>query len=220
VLNNIEGSIDDQPRIAELVMLLQAAIVVGDKRAAQALAAQLACVAHLTGETGIYTCIARHLGDAAVLLGNETAAHAYYLQALESAGKIHFRPELALTQVRLAELSADEGDGLEALEHLDLAIPELREMKMQPGLERALALLEQVRHRAPPPAADAGVSHLLTSREQDVARLLAAGRSNREIADMLVITEGTVEVHVKHILNKLGLRSRAQVAAWAADERF
>jgi DNA-binding NarL/FixJ family response regulator len=42
-----------------------------------------------------------------------------------------------------------------------------------------------------------------------VARLLAAGRSNREIADALVITEGTVEVHVKHILSKLGVhRSR------------
>jgi DNA-binding NarL/FixJ family response regulator len=49
---------------------------------------------------------------------------------------------------------------------------------------------------------------------------LAAGRSNREIADALVITEGTVEVHVKHILGKLGLRSRAQVAAWASDERL
>jgi DNA-binding NarL/FixJ family response regulator len=49
---------------------------------------------------------------------------------------------------------------------------------------------------------------------------LAAGRSNREIADALVITEGTVEVHVKHILSKLGLRSRSQVAVWASDERI
>jgi DNA-binding NarL/FixJ family response regulator len=48
--------------------------------------------------------------------------------------------------------------------------------------------------------------------------LVAAGRSNREIADALVIAEGTVEVHVKHILSKLGFRSRAQVAAWAANE--
>jgi non-specific serine/threonine protein kinase len=51
-----------------------------------------------------------------------------------------------------------------------------------------------------------------------VARLIAAGRSNREVADTLMITEGTVEVHVKHILSKLGFRSRAQVAGWAANK--
>jgi DNA-binding CsgD family transcriptional regulator len=204
-------------------MLLQAAVVVGDKGAAHALAAQLACVAHLTGETGIYTCIARHLGEAAALLGDATTAHAYYLQALESAGKIHFRPELALTHMRLAELlleeDADDISRSKALEQLDIAIPELREMKMQPGLEHALSLVEQVEQWAPAQASEGGATHALTGREREVARLLAAGRSNREIADMLVITEGTVEVHVKHILSKLSLRSRAQVAAWATDER-
>ena len=41
-----------------------------------------------------------------------------------------------------------------------------------------------------------------------------------EIADILVITEGTVEVPVKRILSKLGFRPRAQVAAWAADGRL
>jgi non-specific serine/threonine protein kinase len=55
-------------------------------------------------------------------------------------------------------------------------------------------------------------------REREVARLLAAGRSNREIAETVVISEGTVEVHVKHILGKLDLRSRAQVAVWAANQ--
>ena len=50
-----------------------------------------------------------------------------------------------------------------------------------------------------------------------MARSLAGGRSNREIAEALVITEGTAEVHVKRILGKLGLKSRAQVAAWAAE---
>jgi hypothetical protein len=42
-----------------------------------------------------------------------------------------------------------------------------------------------------------------------------AGQSNRATADCLVITEGTAEVHVKHIMNKLGLTSRTQVAVWA-----
>jgi DNA-binding NarL/FixJ family response regulator len=80
-------------------------------------------------------------------------------------------------------------------------------MKMQPALERGLTLLEQVGHPIPAPP-DAMVRHVLTVRDREVARLLAAGRSNREIADALVITEGTAEVHVKHISSKLGFRSR------------
>jgi predicted ATPase/DNA-binding CsgD family transcriptional regulator/DNA-binding XRE family transcriptional regulator len=59
----------------------------------------------------------------------------------------------------------------------------------------------------------AGFPDKLTSREREVATLLAEGRTNREIADHLVITEGTVEVHVKHVLSKLGRTSRTQVAA-------
>jgi DNA-binding NarL/FixJ family response regulator len=145
------------------------------------------------------------------------AARAYYLQALEVAGKIRFRPELALTHLRIAELSMDDDDDAESLQHLDLAIPELRDMKMVPALERGLRLREQLENRTPAKASGADAANVLTGRELEVTRLLAAGRSNREIAQMLVITEGTVEVHVKHILNKLGLRSRAQVSAWLAD---
>ncbi|HEY1298733.1 MAG TPA: LuxR C-terminal-related transcriptional regulator, partial [Chloroflexota bacterium] len=48
----------------------------------------------------------------------------------------------------------------------------------------------------------------------EIVSLLAAGLSNREIADRLVISESTTEVHVKHILSKLGFKSRTQVAAW------
>jgi non-specific serine/threonine protein kinase len=54
----------------------------------------------------------------------------------------------------------------------------------------------------------------LTPREREIAELIAAGLSNREIATQLVITEGTVEVHVKHILSKLNFKSRAQVTRW------
>ncbi len=56
----------------------------------------------------------------------------------------------------------------------------------------------------------------LTSRELQVARLVAGGRSNKEIADQLVISQRTAEGHVERILTKLGFTSRAQVAAWAA----
>jgi non-specific serine/threonine protein kinase len=55
----------------------------------------------------------------------------------------------------------------------------------------------------------------LTPRELQVARLIAEGRSNREIAAELVISQRTAGNHVEHILTKLGFTSRAQVAAWA-----
>ena len=58
----------------------------------------------------------------------------------------------------------------------------------------------------------------LTRREHEVAHLLRRGLTNRQIASELVIAEGTVGIHVDHILAKLGFHSRAQVAAWVAQE--
>ncbi len=58
---------------------------------------------------------------------------------------------------------------------------------------------------------------LLSRRELEVARLLARGLTNRQIAEELTITEGTAGVHVVHILNKLGFNSRWQVADWAIE---
>ncbi|MBI4220579.1 MAG: helix-turn-helix transcriptional regulator [Chloroflexi bacterium] len=55
----------------------------------------------------------------------------------------------------------------------------------------------------------------LTAREQDVARLVARGLTNRAIAHDLVLSEKTVEMHVSSCLAKLGQRSRAELAAWA-----
>ncbi|MFG1864455.1 ATP-binding protein [Microbispora bryophytorum] len=56
----------------------------------------------------------------------------------------------------------------------------------------------------------------LTRREQEIAELIAQGRSNKEIASALVISQRTVEGHVEHTLDKLGFASRAQIAAWMA----
>ena len=58
----------------------------------------------------------------------------------------------------------------------------------------------------------------LTSREREVACLVAQGKSNRAIADELVVGVSTVEAHITHIFTKLGFSSRAQIAAWAVDK--
>jgi DNA-binding CsgD family transcriptional regulator len=58
----------------------------------------------------------------------------------------------------------------------------------------------------------------LTPREREVARWVSQGRSNREIAEGLVLSERTVENHVGNILTKLGFDSRAQIAVWAVEK--
>ncbi|HEY0581920.1 MAG TPA: LuxR C-terminal-related transcriptional regulator, partial [Chloroflexota bacterium] len=97
---------------------------------------------------------------------------------------------------------------------------------------RALSLHEAVRFaRTLPeenarPAVAAPTSQLasgplacLTPREREVAALLLRGHSNRQIAEVLVVTERTAETHVCRILSKLGLDSRAQLAALVMDQR-
>ncbi len=66
---------------------------------------------------------------------------------------------------------------------------------------------------------DSASSSVLTPREQEIALLIARGLSNRGIADELVISPATAARHVANILGKLGLNSRAQVAAWTIGQR-
>lgn len=68
--------------------------------------------------------------------------------------------------------------------------------------------------------ATAAETALLTRRQKDVARLVAAGHSNKKIAADLVISIRTAETHVEHILTKLGLTSRTQLAAWAHEHEL
>ncbi len=60
----------------------------------------------------------------------------------------------------------------------------------------------------------------LTDREKQVLRLIAEGQSNKMIAWELNIAEGTVKVHVKRLLSKLGMRSRVEAAVWVVENNF
>jgi DNA-binding NarL/FixJ family response regulator len=68
------------------------------------------------------------------------------------------------------------------------------------------------------PAASTANAAGLTSRELDVLRVLARGRSNRQIAAELYISPGTVSVHVSRILTKLGVTTRTEATARAYAE--
>lgn len=77
-------------------------------------------------------------------------------------------------------------------------------------------LAEALRSQRSKPAAPSLQS--LTQREREILRELAGGLSNKMIARRLDISEGTVKVHVKHLLKKLSLRSRVEAAVWAVQE--
>ena len=58
----------------------------------------------------------------------------------------------------------------------------------------------------------------ISGREREVLQLVCQGATNREIAERLIVSEHTVKVHLRHILNKLNLRNRQQIAAYAVQE--
>ena len=93
-----------------------------------------------------------------------------------------------------------------------------RTVTLEQAIEDAVAAAAgTTRGKAPAISRAEGDAGPLTPREREVAALIAEGKTNREIAVLLVVTERTADTHVQHILNKLGVRSRAQIATWAVD---
>ena len=126
--------------------------------------------------------------------------------------------ETARTRWRLAEALAEAGRRDEAEEQWRQAAQTADRLGAKP-LRRALGdLARRARIGTAPDLPDAAVLASLTSREREVLRLIAAGRSNREIASVLFIAPKTASVHVSNILGKLGAASRTEAAAIAHRE--
>jgi adenylate cyclase len=110
------------------------------------------------------------------------------------------------------QLATEEGVDCASLGEQDVA-----------GLTRPVQVftVERLRRETAPlraaSAEQSAAGSPLTEREQEVVALIVRGCTNREIADQLVIAEGTAVRHVANILNKLSLRTRAQVAVWAVE---
>ncbi|MGC0333919.1 DNA-binding CsgD family transcriptional regulator [Streptomyces sp. SAI-170] len=125
--------------------------------------------------------------------------------------------EQARARVPFAEalLAADRRE--EAAAEAKAARETAARLGATPLLERVDALLRRARLAEPAPAGSSGPARL-TAREQDVLRLLALGRSNRQIGEELFITGKTASVHVSNILAKLGAASRTEAVAIAYRE--
>jgi non-specific serine/threonine protein kinase len=96
----------------------------------------------------------------------------------------------------------------------DAAFGRGRGMTIDEGVAFAV---EGEQRPTPAPAAGSRPPAILTRRQLDIARLVADGLSNRQIAARLFLSERTVETHITNILNRLGLGSRVQLGRWMAD---
>jgi pimeloyl-ACP methyl ester carboxylesterase/DNA-binding CsgD family transcriptional regulator len=145
---------------------------------------------------------------------------AYKKSNIEQAlTRLHI-PSLVLHQKDNLALSLDESARTARLANAQLALVEGLQLTSDPetvirvidrflgGLQDAVA----VQHGRSVSAPDE-----LSQRELDVLRLLAAGRSNQQIADELVISLNTVKRHVSNVFDKTGVANRAQAAAYAKD---
>jgi DNA-binding CsgD family transcriptional regulator len=127
----------------------------------------------------------------------------------------YFLYEVARTRWRLAEALAEAGDRPGAEEQWRLAARTAGQLRAAP----LRAALDDLARRARLGGAGAGTGAgglaVLTAREREVLRLIAEGRSNREIGAALFISAKTASVHVSNILGKLGVASRTEAAAVA-----
>jgi DNA-binding NarL/FixJ family response regulator len=150
------------------------------------------------------------------------------------------RPDVTLMDLRLPDLS-----GIDAMIAIRTEFPEARVVMLTTfegdvEIQRALQagargyllknmppseILDVIRHvhagkkRVPPQVAAQIAEHMsdeeLTAREVEVLRKIAGGNRNKDIADLLFISEETVKVHIKHIMDKLGAKDRTQAIAIA-----
>ncbi len=129
----------------------------------------------------------------------------------EALGVVPARPMRELWDAQLEPARRALGEQGEAA-----AVAAGRALTLEQAADEALAWLAAPTDNRPTADVRTGLDGL-TPRECEVAALVARGFTNRQIADALVIAPRTAENHVAHICNKLGLGSRAQIAAWAVE---
>jgi DNA-binding NarL/FixJ family response regulator len=119
--------------------------------------------------------------------------------------------ERALTLLAFAALHITTGNRSDARQVLDDARAVFVRLGARPALAQADTLAARLNTAVAPRRNPAG----LTAREIEVLRLVVAGRTNREIADLLSVSTNTVMNHVTHILTKTNAENRAAAAAFA-----
>jgi DNA-binding CsgD family transcriptional regulator len=124
---------------------------------------------------------------------------------LGPAERYHYGPYLAAARAQLDEVAWEE------------AWAEGKAMPLEAAFKQALSGEEPTPAPASREPSSGKRTTVITPREREVALLVAQGLTNRQVATELVLSEHTVAKHISKILKKLGLRSRAQIAAWVVE---
>lgn len=198
---------------ATLALIGIVAVLIDDAEVAEDVYVRLVPTAHYysgDGSGGVFShgANARLIGDLARVSGRFDEALGHYRDAVAMNARIGARPFTALSRLGWAQTLLARGDDLAAAAEMTAqAAAEFRRLSMPGPLGTATALtsrLESARRSASP----------LSAREAEVAALVAEALSNREIAARLVLSERTVETHVRSILAKLGFSTRTEIATW------
>ena len=160
----------------------------------------------------------RLLGLLSQTVGDLDQAVTHFEEGLAFCRKAGYRPELAWTCCDYADALAErdgEGDRAKAVTLLEESLAISTYLEMRPLTERAKERMERMdRIRAQPDTAPA-YPDALTPREVEVLRLIAAGNTDREIAQKLITGVRTVYTHVSNILHKTNSSNRAEATAYA-----
>lgn len=204
----LEESQDQPSRLAVLPAYVTIVIAAGDVAAAAEASEEL-CELARTVDSPFVTALADQ-ARAAVLLAEDRPGQALDAgrRACELWRKLDMPYEAAQSQAVVAKACRALGDADAAAVELHGAAATLARLGARPDVE---ALAEPVPASLPRTAGE------LTARECDVLRLVAAGKTNREIASVLVISEHTVARHLQNIFTKMRVPSRAAATAYAYE---
>ena len=187
---------------------------------AHACADGLTRIATSSGHGDALAALAHALGEIALADGEPELAAEQLSRAVELHRELRIPAERAQILQRAGIALAAAGERQLAIERHSEAYRLARQLAARPLAGRAAAAIEELgesaEQRLGPGAVD-GDGSPLTRRELEVMRLVAAGRTNREIAAELFLSTRTVDMHVRNILAKLDCRSRVEASVKAGE---
>jgi DNA-binding CsgD family transcriptional regulator len=193
----------------------------GDGEQTRACAEALGTIATDSGHADALAALAHAVGEAALLDGDAELAAKQFDQALDLHETLDVPFERAEIGLRAGVALAAAGRREEALSRLRETYRVARKLAAEPLMLAAAAevagLGEPVEQHLGARAAASHEGAGLTRRELEVVRLVAEGQKNKEIAQQLVISTRTVDMHVRNILSKLDCRSRVEAASRARE---